>query len=371
MSRIITVTSGKGGVGKTNISVNVALYLARQGYRTCLFDADMGLANVDILMGLYPEYTLEDVFLNHKSMEEIIIKDPSGIDIIPGGSGVQKLADPDPDDVDRLIKSLSKLGEYDYFIFDTSAGISPSVVAFCMASPEVILVINPEPTSLTDAYSLLKVLCMNNFSGTAMLVINQCMSMEIADKLYSKFKEVVNKYLKIEVLPLGTIPPDRRIVTAVKEQKPLMAAFPDSDAAKGIKNISRYLISKGLTDINEVDLVDFWPKWLEIFQSPLKLSKQKDEKSISSKTVVQPRPRKINKSPTAEEKRADINIIKKPFPKEIRAALAEEPRQMNSKDIYNVLDNLVKGLNSITSELSAIRKIIEKEENGVISTSAH
>ena len=112
MSRIITVASGKGGVGKTNISVNMALYLADQGYSTCLFDADMGLANIDILLGIYPEYTLEDVILKKKQMKDIIIKTSSGLDIIPGSSGVKKLADPDPKQVDDILKSLSKLSEY-------------------------------------------------------------------------------------------------------------------------------------------------------------------------------------------------------------------------------------------------------------------
>ena len=361
MSRVITITSGKGGVGKTNVSVNVAIYLASHGYRTCLFDADMGLANIDILMGIYPEYTLEDVFTNNKDIKDIIIRNQSGIDIIPGGSGVKKLADPDPDDINYLIKSLSELDEYDFFIFDTSAGISQSVVSFCMASPEVILVITPEPTSLTDAYSLLKVLCMNCFGGTVMLVINRCMSMEVANKLYSKFKEVVYKYLKMEVLPLGTIPLDARVAKAVKEQQPLISLFPDSDAAKGIRNISRHLISKGLTDINEYNMTDFWQKCLEIFQSPLKLSKQNSPKSTGTITIKQSNEKDMNKELPGEEKEAKRDTAKNPFPKEIRSVISEEIHQMDSRDIYNILNNLVKGISSISSELSAIRKIIEKE----------
>jgi flagellar biosynthesis protein FlhG len=151
MSRIITVTSGKGGVGKTNISVNMALYLASQKYRVCLFDADMGLANIDILLGLYPEYTLEDVLTREKRLQDVIIRDYSGIDIIPGSSGVRKMADPEPGEIDFLMDALSELQDYDFFFFDTSAGISKNVISFCMASPEIILVVTPEPTSWTDA----------------------------------------------------------------------------------------------------------------------------------------------------------------------------------------------------------------------------
>ena len=140
MARVITVTSGKGGVGKTNISANLALCLARQGFRTCLFDADLGLANINILLGLYPEYDLGDVILNEKTVDDIIIKDFKGIDIIPGSSGVDKMADLGPEKLDYLIKSFSELdGEYDFFIFDTSAGVSKNVVSFCMTSSEVIL----------------------------------------------------------------------------------------------------------------------------------------------------------------------------------------------------------------------------------------
>ena len=278
MPRIITVASGKGGVGKTNLSVNMALYIAQQGYSTCLFDADMGLANVDILMGIYPEYTLEDVLLKKKKMKEIIVKPSLGIDIIPGSSGVKMLADPEPEQVDYLIESLSELENYDFFIFDTSAGISKSVISFCMASPEIVLVVTPEPTSLTDAYSLLKILCLNKFDSTVMIAINQCMSMEVANKLYTKFKEVVKKYLKIDIFPLGTIPLDPHVAKAVKEQKPLISIFPNSDAAKGIKNIARYLISRGSTDITDYDLNDFWPKCIEALNSDLIMSNNKKEK---------------------------------------------------------------------------------------------
>ena len=189
MSRIITVTSGKGGVGKTNISVNTALYLASQGYSTCLFDADMGLANVDILLGHYPEFTLEDVLMGNKSIKDIIIKMPSGLDIIPGGSGVKMLADHESGQMENIVESLSELEEYDFFIFDTSAGISKNVISFCLTSPEIVLVITPEPTSITDAYALLKILTLNKIDSTVMIAINQCMSMEVANKLYSKFKQ--------------------------------------------------------------------------------------------------------------------------------------------------------------------------------------
>ena len=133
MTRTITITSGKGGVGKTNISVNVALHLASLGYRTCLFDADLGLANINILLGLSPEYNLEDVISDRHSLQDIIIRNYKGIDIIPGSSGVEEMANLESDQVDHLIQSFSELDGYDFLLFDTSAGVSRNVLAFCLS----------------------------------------------------------------------------------------------------------------------------------------------------------------------------------------------------------------------------------------------
>jgi flagellar biosynthesis protein FlhG len=132
MARIITVTSGKGGVGKTNISANLALHLAELGYNTCLFDADLGLANINILLKIYPEHNLKDVILYQKDIKEILIENYEGIDIIPGSSGVEEMANLTPDQIVKLIKQFSKLDAYDYFIIDTAAGISKDVISFAL-----------------------------------------------------------------------------------------------------------------------------------------------------------------------------------------------------------------------------------------------
>ncbi|MEI6127929.1 MAG: AAA family ATPase, partial [Pseudomonadota bacterium] len=191
MTRIITVTGGKGGVGKTNISINLALILSKLGSKVCLFDADLGLANINILLGLYPEYDLEDVILSNKSIHDIIIKNYQGIDIIPGSSGVEKLANLSGESLDRLIESFSTIDDYDYFIFDTSAGISRNVISFCLAASDVLLVITPEPTSLTDAYALLKILCFNGFTGSVKIIVNQCRNTSAASAAYTKLRDAV------------------------------------------------------------------------------------------------------------------------------------------------------------------------------------
>ncbi len=366
MSRIITITSGKGGVGKTNISVNMSLYLAAMGYRTCLFDADMGLANVDILLGCYPEYTLEDVLLKKKKMKDIIINAPAGLDIIPGSSGVKLLAEHDPGQFDYLISSLSKLDEYDYFIFDTSAGISKNVISFCLTSPEIVLVITPEPTSITDAYALLKVLCLNKISSTVLIAINQCMSMEIANKLYSKFKEVVQKNLKINISPLGTIPLDSHVSKAVKEQKPLISLFPDSDAARGIKNIARYLVTKGETELNNYELSDFWRKCIERLNSDLVLSNNKTKKAPeSAPKELSPGEKKKLRDQNAESS-SKSEIIGTPVQEKTIEGIPVKSDQIDTKDVFKILEGLVEGISSISSELGAIRKMMENDKKGTL-----
>lgn len=361
MSRIITVSSGKGGVGKTNISVNTALYLAGQGYSTCLFDADMGLANVDILLGHYPEFTLEDVFLKKKSVKDIIIHTSSGLDIIPGGSGVKMLADPEPGQMEEIIDSLCGLEGYDFLIFDTSAGISKNVISFCISSPEIVLVITPEPTSITDAYALLKVLCLNKIESTVMIAINQCMSMEVANKLYSKFKEVVKKNLNMDIFPIGTIPLDPHVSKAVKQQEPLISLFPNSDAAKGIKNIARYLVSKGATELNNYDLNDFWRKCLERMSGEFVLSNNttgKKSKGASAELSLEQKKRLREQNMESSEKEERVNVhVQEKAPVEA----SEKLDQMDSKHVFKMLEGLVEGISTISHELGAIRKIMESD----------
>jgi flagellar biosynthesis protein FlhG len=384
MARVITITSGKGGVGKTNISVNMSLYLASLGYSTCLFDADMGLANVDILLGLYPEFTLEDVLSGQKQMKDIILKGPSGLDIIPGSSGVKMLADPEPGNIEYLVKSLSELGEYDYFIFDTSAGISKNVISFCLTSPEIVLVMTPEPTSITDAYALLKILCLNNIESTVMIAINQCMSMEVAYKLFAKFREVVQKNLKMDIFPLGTIPLDPHVSKSVKEQEPLIIRYPVSDAAKGIKNLARYLISKGTTELNNFELKDFWRKCFERLNSNLVLTGTRPQKvqpaspeelSVEQKKRLreqnsEPEVKEIS-APKTEEKAPETVPEKIPekvtdkVPEKIPDAAIEnipvKIEELDKGSVFTMLEGIVKGMNSISNELGAIRKIMEDD----------
>ncbi|MCK4487961.1 MAG: MinD/ParA family protein, partial [Desulfobacterales bacterium] len=291
MTRTITITSGKGGVGKTSISVNLALHLATLGYRTCLFDADLGLANVNILLGLYPEYNLEDVILYHRDLEDVIIRDYEGIDIIPGSSGVERIANLEAEQVEHLIQSFSKLDGYNFLLFDTSAGVSRNVISFCLASSEVIVVITPEVTSLTDAYALLKILSLNGFKGSVRIVVNQCKSTLIARHAYTRFKETVKKYLPMDVVPLGIIVQDPKVEEAVKEQQAFVLLYPESNASKCIKSIARRLREEQPEDLEPFGMLSFWTTYHKLITSPLKLTaKKKEKKEIVGESSRQVKP---------------------------------------------------------------------------------
>ncbi|MFH1487552.1 MAG: MinD/ParA family protein [Pseudomonadota bacterium] len=360
MARVITVTSGKGGVGKTNISVNLSLHLAERGYRVCLFDADLGLANVNILLGLYPEYNLEDVISKRMELNEIIIRD-KGLDIIPGSSGVERMADLEPPQVEHLLQSFARLVGYDFFICDTSAGISRNVVSFCMASSEVVLVVTPEPTSLTDGYALLKVLSINGYEGHVKVVLNFCRDIHISTSVFTKFRNVVQKYLPVELFPVGTLLLDPHVTEAVKRQKPFISLYPNSDASKCIKNIARTLLDEKAprSDINGLE--GFWTRCLDAFRGPLKLdgTRKKGAEASDSTPVA-----KENK--TEEGGGPGEGSALPPNAGGFSAPSIEseqpEPTQGDSMlpDMRQLLGALSVNISHISRDIGAIRRAIER-----------
>lgn len=288
MTRVIAVTGGKGGVGKTNISLNLALCLSKLDTRVALFDADLGLANINILLGLYPEYHLDDVISNKKSIRDIVIKDYQGVDIIPGSSGVERIANLDQENVKRLISSFSELDEYDFFILDTSSGISRNVISFCLAASEVVVVITPEPTSLTDAYALLKVLSLNGLDGEAKIVVNQCQNTTVASQTYNKFKDVVKKYLPLDISPLGIVVQDKRFPEAVRKQQPLVSLYPESSAAKCFKVMAARLVANQPEDFRNLGLSSFWTRFLEFARGPLQTTEKPEAEKSDADVAGEP-----------------------------------------------------------------------------------
>ena len=264
MPRIITVTSGKGGVGKTNISVNLALQLARRGYRTCLFDADMGLANVNILLGLYPEVNLADVILGQKTIADILIRNYQGIDIVPGSTGISQLTTLGPEQLRRAIGGLSDLDIYDFILFDTSAGAGTDVTAFCRAASEILLIITPEPTSLMDAYSLLKILSAQGCNTPVQVVVNQARHLQHARIPYLSLSRTVAKHLSIKISAIGFIAQDSHVTEAVKLQKPFLSLYPKAIASSCIQKIADRLIAGKGTPSKQLDMNSFWSEFFAL-----------------------------------------------------------------------------------------------------------
>ena len=236
-ARVVAVTSGKGGVGKSNVSVNLAACLRKAGKRVIIFDADFGLANIEIMFGAMPKYNLSDVIYHGKSIQEIITEGPMGIGFISGGSGIVSLNGLQPEQIKYLVKSINELNNLaDYIIIDTGAGISEQVLEFVMTSPEIILVTTPEPTSLTDSYSLLKTLFKKkdfNSNDTVIHVIaNKVHSTEDARAVYEKLNSVISQFLHGNLNYLGMIPQDSAVEHAVRHQKVVSISEPNSKAAK-------------------------------------------------------------------------------------------------------------------------------------------
>ncbi len=351
MSRVITITSGKGGVGKTTISLNLALYLSSQGNKTCLFDADLGLANINILLGLHPEQTLKEVLLDGLNINDIIIRDVEGVDILPGSSGVEEIANLSPEKLEQLSRSFSQLSEYDFLVFDTSAGISRDVISFCLSSPEVVVIITPEPTSLTDAYSLVKVLHLNKFEGMVSVVVNLCKDLSAAKPAYTKFKGAVNKYLGIEIRPLGVVVQDPKVVEAVKEQRPFFLTHPDCPASLCLRKIGQRLIEDGAGELEIAEMPSFWNRCLKIFQKPLNLTGSKKRKEPERDPTLAVR----EESPPSVKDTQDSSETPKEQELEKREAI---PRAADTgvRDNGTLLKELVQGISSVSEELRLIRE---------------
>ena len=250
VSRVITVTSGKGGVGKSTLTVNLAIQLARLGKKVIILDADFGLANIEVMLGIRPEYNLADLMFKGKELKDIIIKGPEDIGFISGGSGIQELSRLTREQVVYLVQKLYELDELaDIILVDTGAGISDSVLEFVSASNEVLLVATPEPTSITDAYALLKTL--NRRSGFSKddtiikMVANRIKTKEEGDTLYTKLGLVVDKFLNLKMEFIGAIPDDPNCGKAIMQQQPITLAEPRSASVKAIKAIAEKLAQKG------------------------------------------------------------------------------------------------------------------------------
>jgi flagellar biosynthesis protein FlhG len=241
--RRLAVTSGKGGVGKSNVSLNLALCFQKLGRRTLLVDADTNLANIDILLGINPEFTLADAILKDQFIMDVLVQGPEGLRILPAGSGVVELVGLDEMVADRLSVALSELERHqDLIVLDTGAGISEGVVEFASGSDEVIIITTPEPTAITDAYAAIKVISSRNAAAKLYLLVNQAKSKEEADEVGRKISLVVENYLATTLETLGWLPSDPHVPQSVARQTPFLLACPRCPASTHLMMIARRLL---------------------------------------------------------------------------------------------------------------------------------
>ena len=242
-ARIIAVTSGKGGVGKSNLTVNLALAFLAEGKKTLVIDADLGMANVDVLLGTSSKYNLLHLLDEDVVLDDVILKGPYGLRYISGGSGMEQAGEFTPAERDLLEEKLTGCGELaDVILIDTGAGIGRNVLDFILAADEVILVTTPEPTAMTDAYAVMKAYSMYAAKPNMRIVVNrvydEAESLEVAEKL----RKTAERFLHMDIGSLGAIYEDRTMIQAVRQQKPILQAYPDSLAAKCIKAIARSIL---------------------------------------------------------------------------------------------------------------------------------
>lgn len=263
--RVIAVTSGKGGVGKTHLTVNLGITLARQGRRVLIIDGDVGLANVDILLDEAPRRTLRHVLAGTHTIEEVLVESRHGVTVLPGTSGVAELTSLSADDRLRLLTAVDTLdpGRFDTVLVDTAAGIGDNALFFSGAAQEVLVVATPEPTSLADAYAMIKVLARRLGVDRVGLVLNQVASETEALDIYQRLADLSARFLPVVLDLVGFVPADPHVRAAVMGQEPLVAAYPGSPASRAITRLADALMMRPTQDALHGRLQFFWRRLLE------------------------------------------------------------------------------------------------------------
>ncbi len=267
IARVISITSGKGGVGKTNLTVNLALALANFGQKVLIIDADLGMANVDVILGCTTKFNIMHLLDGEHELADVVVTGPRNIIIMPGGSGITQLANLTELQLQKIINEITRFDQLvDFILIDTGAGLSRNVLNFMLASDEVIIVTTPEPTAITDAYAIMKAYATSNGSGILKLVVNRVVNQEEADSVIDKLKKVVSKFLKLNIANLGYIPEDLNLIKAVKIQQPVMLSYPDTGCSRSIEEIAYKLIyGEGRNNTgNQTGLKGFFNKFFNI-----------------------------------------------------------------------------------------------------------
>ena len=261
--RVVAVTSGKGGVGKTNVTANLAVALAHLGRRVMVLDADLGLGNLDVLLGLTPPYSLADVLSGQRRLRDVLVSGPGGITVLPAGSGFQNLTALSDTQMRELQSEMDDLQEQtDVLLIDTGAGIGRNVTSFATMAQDIIVVVAPEPTSLTDAYALMKVLSTQHSERRFRLLVSMTRTPTDGRDVYRKLSLVAERFLHISIDFLGSIPYDPRLVEAVCQQRPLVELYPQSKAAQAFLGLAHDVADWPLPESPKGGLQFFWKSLL-------------------------------------------------------------------------------------------------------------
>jgi len=243
--RVLAIASGKGGVGKTNVTANLAVALAQRGQRVCVLDADLGLANMDVLFGLSPEWSLLHVLRGEKRLAEVMVDGPGGIRIIPAASGFDELTSLGSDDRLRLLDEVDSLdGTFDTLLIDSAAGISANVLYFAAAAADALVVITPEPTSLTDAYAFVKVLATKYGRREFLVTVNMASGAADAEAAFARLAKVTERFLRVRLEYQGYVPYDDAVSRAVRQQLPSVLAAPQSPASLAFTDLARKIAAR-------------------------------------------------------------------------------------------------------------------------------
>ncbi len=260
--KVIAITSGKGGVGKTNVAGNLAVACQRLGKKVLIFDADLGLANIDIIFGLNPKHTIAEVIKGEKELSQIIVTGPEGVAVMPASSGVQELANLTEGQKINLLNEFDTLNNnFDILLIDTGAGISSNVIYFNLAAQERIVIVTPEPTSITDAYALMKVMFRQHGTKSFLLLVNMVEDEKEARSVYQNLSKVVARFMGgISIDYAGFIPWDSYLQESVSRRNPVVCCYPESSSSTSFKQLAHYLVKQ--TDRRPIDgnIKFFWKR---------------------------------------------------------------------------------------------------------------
>lgn len=267
-TRIITVSSGKGGVGKSNFTVNFALTLLAKGYKVLIFDADIGMANINVLLGATPPYSLHHLLKRERTIEEVIYRDAYGLQFIAGGSGFNDLVNLSEHDLNRFVAEVARVShEVDFVIFDTGAGLSKETLKFILSAQETIIVTTPEPTAMTDAYAVIKMVDNLGLNIHFQLVVNRITDRQEGKQTANKLNLVAKQFLSLDIPTLGFIMDDVHVTRAVKKQVPFTIAYPNCAASKSMREVvDRYLRAGHETPATEDGVKRFFNRIMNVLR---------------------------------------------------------------------------------------------------------